>query len=90
MKARLMVIAGLLLLSLAATAQPGRYTTLDQAVSEARERYDGRVLSAETDRRGGRESHNIRIMTRDGRVKNLRMDANTGRFDEPPGFGPGR
>ena len=42
----------------------------------------GRVLSAETDRRGGRESHKIRILTRDGRVKRLRMDAESGRFQK--------
>lgn len=90
MKTELLAAAGLLLLSLATTAQHGRYTSLDQAVSEARERYDGRVLSAETEQRGGRESHNIRILTPDGRVKNLRMDANTGRFDEPARSGPGR
>jgi uncharacterized membrane protein YkoI len=85
-----MVAAGLVLFSLAASAQNGRYTSLDQAVSEARARYDGRVLSAETEQRGGRESHNIRVPTPDGRVKNLRMDANTGRFDEPARVGPGR
>jgi uncharacterized membrane protein YkoI len=90
MRINLMVAAGLLLSSLAASAQHGRYTSLDQAVSEARERYSGRVLSAETEQRGGRESHNIRILTPDGRVKNLRMDANTGRFDEPARPGPGR
>jgi uncharacterized membrane protein YkoI len=90
MRAKLIVAAALLLLGLAASAQQGRYTSLDQAVSEARERYDGRVLSADTDSRGGREAHNIRILTRDGRVKNLRMDPNTGRFEEPSGARPGR
>jgi uncharacterized membrane protein YkoI len=90
MKTELLVATGLLLLSLATFAQQGRYTSLDQAVSEARERYDGRVLSADTEQRGGREAHNIRILTPDGRVKNLRMDANTGRFDEPARPGPGR
>ena len=90
MQPKLIFAAALLLSSLAASAQHGRYTSLDQAVSEARERYDGRVLSAETERRGGRESHNIRVLTPDGRVKNLRMDPNTGRFEEPAGIGSGR
>jgi len=61
-------------------AQADRRTSLEDAVSEARGRYPGRVLSAETDRRGGRESHRIRILTRDGRVKRLNMDAESGRF----------
>lgn len=90
MQAKPIVAAAVLLLSLSAFAQQGRYTTLDQAVSEARERYDGRVLSAETERRGATESHNIRILTPDGRVKNLRMDPDTGRFDAPAGSGSGR
>ena len=63
-------------------AQADRRTSLEDAVSEARGRHPGRVLSAETDRRGGRESHKIRILTRDGRVKRLRMDAESGRFQK--------
>lgn len=69
----------LLLLIACASAQADRRTTLDQAVSDARERYNGRVLSAETVRRGDRESHNIRILTKDGRVKRLHIDAESGR-----------
>ena len=67
---------------LASAAQADRRTSLEDAVSEARGRHPGRVISAETDRRGGRESHRIRILTRDGRVKRLRMDAESGRFQE--------
>ena len=69
-------------LLVASAAQADRRTSLEDAVSEARGRHPGRVLSAETDRRGGRESHNIRILTRDGRVKRLRMDAESGRFQK--------
>jgi uncharacterized membrane protein YkoI len=61
-----------------------RRTSLEQAVNEARERYPGRVLSAETERRNGRESHQIRILTDDGRVKRLRIDAESGRHQPPP------
>jgi uncharacterized membrane protein YkoI len=57
-----------------------RRKSLDEAVSEARDRYPGRVLSAETDRRGGRESYNIRILTHEGRVKRLRVDPESGRY----------
>ena len=69
-----------LVLGVPSLAQADRRTSLDEAVSEARDRHPGRVLSAETDRRGGRESHRIRILTRDGKVKRLRMDAESGRF----------
>jgi uncharacterized membrane protein YkoI len=62
-----------------------RRTSLEQAVNEARERYPGRVLSAETERRDGRESHKIRILTDDGRVKRLQIDAQSGRRQPPPG-----
>ena len=71
-----------LCLGMAMPTQADRRTSLEDAVSEARGRHPGRVLSAETDRRGGRESHNIRILTRDGRVKRLRMDAESGRFQK--------
>ena len=77
--ARLLALCALLVSS---AAQADRRTSLEDAVSEARGRHPGRVLSAETDRRGGRESHNIRILTRDGRVKRLRMDAESGRFQK--------
>ena len=71
-----------ILVAAAAQVQADRRTSLEEAVSEARGRYPGRVLSAETDRRGDRESHRIRILTRDGRVKRLDMDAESGRFQK--------
>lgn len=74
------LLAGILL-STGALAQPNRRTSLDQAVEEARGRFPGKVLSAETQRQGGRESHSIRILTDDGRVKRLRIDAESGRFE---------
>jgi uncharacterized membrane protein YkoI len=54
--------------------------SLDRAVTRARGRVDGRVLSAETDERGGRRTHNIRILTKDGKVRRLRVDAESGEF----------
>ncbi|UCE31823.1 MAG: hypothetical protein JSW68_02445 [Burkholderiales bacterium] len=62
-----------------ALPQPAVPTSLEQAVAGARERYSGRVLGAQTELRAGRRIHLIRIMTREGRVKNLRVDAATGR-----------
>lgn len=66
-------------------AQAERPISLDQAVSEARERYPGRVLSAETERRNGHERHRIRILTDDGQVKRLDIDPDSGhRIQRPP------
>lgn len=78
-KALILFVVSTLLISRAALAD--RRTSLEQAVSEARDRHPGRVLSAETQRRNGRESHNIRILTDDGRVHRLHMDAESGRFE---------
>ena len=73
-----------LLITTSGLVQADRRTSLEQAVNEARDRYPGRVLSAETDRRAGRESHRIRILTDDGRVKRLEMDAESGDFKNRP------
>jgi len=78
------LLIGVLLFGLASGALADRRTSLDQAVNEARDRYPGRVLSAETERRSGREAHRIRILTNEGRVKRLEMDAESGRFRRPP------
>jgi uncharacterized membrane protein YkoI len=58
-------------------------TGLDGAVSRWRERIGGRVLSAETRKDDGRSIHHIRIITDQGRVRRLRIDADTGRIIEP-------
>jgi uncharacterized membrane protein YkoI len=71
----------LLTAALAGMALADRRTSLDDAVSEARERYPGRVISAETRREDGRESHRIRILTDEGRVKRFEIDAESGRFE---------
>lgn len=78
MKSTGSLLLAVVALSVSALAQADRRTSLEDAVSDARNRYPGRVLSAETDRRGGRESHNIRILTKDGRVKRLRVDPESG------------
>ena len=70
-------------LGLLSLAQADRRTSLEEAVNEARDRFPGRVLSAETQRRGGHEAHRIRILTPDGRVKRLEVDAESGRFEKP-------
>jgi uncharacterized membrane protein YkoI len=71
-------VAGLACLVAMQTAVADRPMSLDEAVSEARERYPGRVLSAETERRDGRAQHRIRILTDDGQVKRLSIDPESG------------
>ncbi len=56
-----------------------RGISLDEAISRARRQESGKVLSAETVRDNGRRVHRIKILTRDGRVKRVRIDASTGR-----------
>jgi len=49
--------------------------SLDQAVRQAREKSNGRVISAETQESNGRRYYNIRILTNDGKVRRYRFDA---------------
>ncbi len=53
--------------------------SLDEAIARARQESDGKILSAETVRDGGRSVHRIKILTRDGRVKRMQYDAASGR-----------
>ena len=64
----------------AQSASPeGRGISLDEAVSRARRQSDGKILSAETVRVDGRRVHRIKILTRDGRVTRMEIDADSGR-----------
>jgi uncharacterized membrane protein YkoI len=53
--------------------------SLDEAVARARRQSDGQILSAETVSVGGRRVHRIKVLTRDGRVTRVEIDAETGR-----------
>ncbi|MDH3901531.1 MAG: hypothetical protein OEU51_10845 [Gammaproteobacteria bacterium] len=53
--------------------------SLDEAIARARQESDGKILSAETVRDGGRNVHRIKILTRNGRVKRMQYDAASGR-----------
>ena len=55
--------------------------SLDQAVAQARQQYNGKVLSAETVRVDGRKVHRIKILTKNGRVKRTQIDARSGRTE---------
>ena len=54
--------------------------SLAQATELALQRYPGQVVRAETVSRGGRREHQIRILGADGRVRTVRIDAQTGAF----------
>lgn len=69
----------LLSLLLIPTVCAGGDISLDQAVEQAKERVNGRVISAETRDRDGRQIHNIRILTKEGKVRRLRINADGGR-----------
>lgn len=51
--------------------------TLDQAVEQVRRQYGGRIVSAETRRRGNREVHYIKVLTADGKVKSVQVQGRT-------------
>ena len=47
--------------------------TLSQAVEQVRRQYGGQIVSAETRVSGGRETHIIKVLTQDGKVKTVRV-----------------
>lgn len=53
--------------------------SLDQAVAMVRRQTGGRVIKASTRRSNGRAVHHIRVLTRDGKVFTVRVDAASGR-----------
>lgn len=83
---RLLIFALALLLaspSLMADKRNSNGVSLESAVSNARNDYRGRVISAETGKRNGNSPHRIRILTDDGRVRRLQVDPRTGEYLEP-------
>jgi uncharacterized membrane protein YkoI len=56
-----------------------RGISLDEAVSRVRRQSDGRILSAENVRRDGRRVYRIKVLSQDGRVSRVDIDADTGR-----------
>lgn len=83
MKRLLLILLVLFALSLgegvALAQQPGAALTLDQAVQQVRRTTNGRVLSAQTVTRQGRRVHRIKVLTDDGRVRTVEMNAGLGR-----------
>jgi uncharacterized membrane protein YkoI len=57
-----------------------RQVSMDEAVDMAQRRYNARVVRAEVSERGGRRVYLLRLLSDDGRVFNVRVDAATGNF----------
>lgn len=56
----------------------GRPMSLDEAIDMAQRRYNARVVRAEVSERDGRRVYVLRLLSDDGRVFNVRVDAATG------------
>ena len=52
--------------------------SLDEAVQRAQSRYGAKAVKAETVYNGGRRVHQIRLLSPDGKVWMVRVDAETG------------
>jgi uncharacterized membrane protein YkoI len=61
-------------------SQRGGGISLAQATQMAQSRYQGRVVRAEAVQIGDRLVYEIRILGDDGRVRTVRVDAQTGSF----------
>lgn len=55
--------------------------TLEQAVQRAEERYKARAVKAEERSKGDRRVYRIRLLSEDGRVFEVTVDAATGRME---------
>lgn len=62
-----------LALALLAWSPPGAAMTLHEAVQKVQRDTGGRVLSARTERRGDVIIHHIKVQTRDGVVRTVRI-----------------
>lgn len=55
------------------------WLSLDEVTKQIRQNGDKRVLGAKTETIDGREVHVIKVLTSDGRIQYLRIDAETGK-----------
>jgi uncharacterized membrane protein YkoI len=60
-------------------AMADRAISLDEAVARAERRHNARVVRAEEKRHGDRIEYRIRLLGADGRVFEVRIDAESGR-----------
>ena len=70
MKTRLITFVIALFLATAVSVQA---QTLDQAARQAAQQYDAKVLSARTVKEGNRDVHVIKLLTKNGVVKTVRV-----------------
>ena len=54
-------------------ATQGGGKTLSEAIEQVRRQTNGRILSAETKVKGNREVHHIKVLTKDGKVKTVKV-----------------
>lgn len=52
--------------------------SLDQAVEMVQRRYRAKAIKAETVRNGDKRVHRIRLLSADGKVRNVSVDAESG------------
>ncbi|MBY4676458.1 PepSY domain-containing protein [Marinobacterium arenosum] len=73
------------LLTNQSVAGPGQYQlaerelTLQEAAGRAQQQYGGKVIKADPVIRDGRNAYRIRLVRPDGRVREIMMDADSGR-----------
>jgi uncharacterized membrane protein YkoI len=53
--------------------QKGGGKSLAEAIEQVRRQTDGRILGAETKIKGNREVHHVKVLTRDGKVKTVKV-----------------
>ena len=51
--------------------------SLNEAVEQVRRQCDGRIVSAETRRKGDRDVHYVKCLTKDGKVKTFNVNGKT-------------
>ena len=56
--------------------------SLDQATSKVIQQNNGKVLGARTESLEGRVIHVIKILTKDGRIQHIKVDAGTGQISK--------
>ncbi|MGR9054083.1 MAG: PepSY domain-containing protein [Gammaproteobacteria bacterium] len=56
------------------------YVSLDEATRQVRQDSSKKVLGAKTESIDGKDVHVIKVLTPDGRIQNLKIDAESGRL----------
>ena len=74
----------IVLLLLAPLVLAGSRVDLDRAAKQVQKKVHGRVLGAKTVTESSRTIHVIRVLTPDGRVVHVRVDAESGKILKPP------